>query len=175
MRNIAALSPSCGIARETGLKIRVTTIRSGQAPWRRFWRQERCITLRGRDSLMMVVAPDTVRREKLRGARPPTPPHRRRHRALSLVPRHHAVRRDRRRPPLQCAEGEKLMAACATASPPCCAIRQLELRSMVERRRFGDLCLTYPARGRRHRRLPGLFVLRRLDARADVIANGQMP
>ena len=63
---------------------------------------------------MMVVAPDTVRREKLPEAHgPPTPRAAGGHRALPLVPRHHAVRASSATPGAPSPQkGETLMAAC---------------------------------------------------------------
>ena len=109
--NIAALSAFLpDIARETGLKVRMTTyFDQAKATMAEVLEDQDGVhhACEAETSLMMVVAPDTVRREKLSEAHGPAhssaPPAR--HRPLPLVPRRHFIRRDRRRPPRDRAEG----------------------------------------------------------------------
>ena len=112
--NIAALAAFLpDFARETGLALRVTTpYEPAQTGHRaRSWRTRSGVhhACEVETSMMMVVAPDTVRREKLAEAHGPAAldAAARRRRALRLVPRGHRLRRDRRCPAGQRAEGRE--------------------------------------------------------------------
>ena len=181
--NIAALGAFLpDFARETGLTMRVTTYFEPAKP-------AIAAILEDQDgvhhacevetSMMMVVAPDTVRSDKLPEAHGPAALDAAagRRRALPLVPRRHGIGRDRRRPARQRREGRAgswlpARRACRRAARS----GRPGAEPMVERRRFGDL-------------IPHLILLIGVAIVAfpvylcfvgstheqTVIANGQMP